>query len=131
MKIKELCIGNWVNYNGTPLQISRISADGLLHLTIKDDVYGVVNIEEIEPIPLTEDILENNGWIAIRESSDPNDRWYWREVKDASFNEVEIGRNPDRGGFDVNWIGDIINLEYNVKYIHQLQNILTPVDFEL
>lgn len=66
MKANELMIGDWVLVNGTPMQIQAINdiddeimADDELYCLIEDRIHSE---DKIEPIPLTKDILEKNGW---------------------------------------------------------------------
>lgn len=57
MKAEELMVGDWVSYGGTPMRVSaRILADM---------EFGELNhkvIEGIYPVPLTQKILEFNGF---------------------------------------------------------------------
>jgi hypothetical protein len=63
MKAEEFMIGDWVLYNETPQQILEISG-------IDDEVYletdELVHQSEIQPIPLTPEILENNGFVEVK-----------------------------------------------------------------
>lgn len=53
MKATELMVGDWVNYKGIYNTVARADFD------IHHDKW----IEEIQPIPITEEILEKNGFI--------------------------------------------------------------------
>lgn len=66
MDAKEMMIGDWVLVNSTPMQIQAINdidgeimADDELYCLIEDRVHSE---DKIEPIPLTAEILEKNGW---------------------------------------------------------------------
>ena len=62
MKANELMIGDWLkHYNGTPMQVTKITT---VHFACAKN--GCVNCWEynnkFEPIPLTPEILEKNGF---------------------------------------------------------------------
>lgn len=73
LKISDLSVGDWVRYKGEPsrvldcgmLVVSATSISFEPHLTVqaKQDIFDSVNIEKIEPIPITAEILEKNGSI--------------------------------------------------------------------
>lgn len=62
MKANELMIGDWLkHYNGTPMQVTKITTE---HFACAEN--GGVNCWEynnkFEPIPITPEILEKNGF---------------------------------------------------------------------
>lgn len=66
MKENELMIGDWVLVNGNPMQIQAVNdidgeimAGDELYCLIEDRVHSE---DKIEPVPLTAEILEKNGW---------------------------------------------------------------------
>lgn len=66
MKANELMIGDWVLINGTPRKVQsvdgvddEIMADDELYILCQDRVHSE---DEIQPIPLTAEILEKNGF---------------------------------------------------------------------
>ncbi len=71
MKIKELMIGDWLQYYDCNLkkqcyaQVTSIQADGAEHFvqTSDSDIYYLV--EEYKPIPLTGAILQRNGFVYL------------------------------------------------------------------
>lgn len=77
MKAEELMIGDWVLAEGKPLQVTNISVLGgdiicvMSPFMSYDTAYasnivalskGAKDINKIEPIPLTEEILKKNGF---------------------------------------------------------------------
>lgn len=63
MKAKELMIGDWVHYRGTNIQVTSLYDKGNSNEIGWSDKESVwVNGRTIEPIPLTGEILENNGF---------------------------------------------------------------------
>ena len=69
LKITELTIGDWVFDGTTKAQIIGITCDGEIETTFNEHS----NIELIEPISITPEILEKNGF-AIED----DDTYVWR-----------------------------------------------------
>lgn len=113
MKANELMIGDWVLYNETPQQILEISG-------IDDEVYletdELVHQSEIQPIPLTEEILEKNGF-------------EYKEGGKGLFGVTIAPRYLCKGvPFEVFCDGEPFAIWFNepidIKYIHQIQHAL-------
>jgi hypothetical protein len=109
MKASELRIGNLVFNPKTDIAKIRLVDDGLGGVGVQSNLgifYG--KIEEIEPIPLTEDWLIRMGF----EKNGP----YWFDSKDLllsysfSQNTIAIGRMG-------------IYFQNKIQYVHQLQNL--------
>lgn len=73
MKINELFIGAWVLNGGIPAQVTGITCDGILETT----AYRCTNIEQVGPILLTPEILEDNGFNKISQK-DCVEPFYWQ-----------------------------------------------------
>ncbi len=69
MEAKELMIGDWVLYRGDPIMIWEIDEYYDRVNTEPDGYNGItcVEISDINPIPLTPEILEKNGWFPLDE----------------------------------------------------------------
>lgn len=74
MRTSELMIGDWVLHEGEPYQIRQLgifgeNRDGEDYPAVcigKPKGVGlIVGINEIEPIPLTPEILEKNGFVKV------------------------------------------------------------------
>lgn len=110
MKKEELMIGDWVMYDGTPLQVAEIYDAGI---SARGMMAGYT-FEHLEPILLTPEILEKNG-CALDEI-------------DGSY------RYPDLGL----WIGGryapfgclISNVYVELNYVHELQHALRMCGIE-
>jgi len=64
MKKSELKLGDWVLVGGSPIKIDEL-VEGIDALTVYDDETNEVkdySYDDLSPIPLTEEILEKNGW---------------------------------------------------------------------
>lgn len=100
IKISELSIGDWARVNGTTTKVWYLSEDG----EVNDTTY-----DWVEPIPLTPEILEKNGF------EEDCGRWYNSEVR-MEFEQYKDGwcRTINCGEYSV----------YFIKYVHQLQHAL-------
>lgn len=122
MKANELMIGDWVKVVSCPLPLKVRSVEdgqiGLCHSVLWNNSIGWTRIdvpsstyeEDVDPIPLTDEILQKN------------------------FPEFEqgytIGWFPNNVGYQIEWYGDLEDNEIIMKHVgsvHQLQHILRLV----
>lgn len=119
IRIEDLSVGDWVqDKKGSIAQIIGIEnwSDGYaLNVRINGTDVGCVSANEIEPIPLTPEILEKNGF-----------------KKNGEYNEWNIGtwRTPyllgvslERPAITIKWNGSSVFID-QAKYVHQLQHAL-------
>ena len=103
-------IGDWVynTHNDQPEQVYEIGS-GLVMLAYND----LYEYDEIEPIPLTAELLMQNGF-----------------EKDPETGECLLSDYDDT--FEIYWIGTILTVQsgygrmelVNCQYVHQLQHAL-------
>ena len=123
MKAEDLMIGDWVSYNGTAITVENKHVD-IPHG--QEDV--MITSVDIEPIKLTAEILEKNGFercatapsfwlvgdlyygtlLGISEDS-YEDTWHVSTFKDHDDND---------------WV------LFKVCYVHELQHILKLLDID-
>ena len=105
----ELRIGNYIEYDGNYYKIDSLSR-GLPTLNTLAFGIGVVDYNNINPIPLTEEILIKCGFKRIHQSK-------FRAVDIHIFCYLHETMNGD-------WILDIDGRTISVvKSLHQLQNL--------
>lgn len=106
IKASELRIGNMVRgfgeYDGLPLPICSLHSDNTFRLLVGEKSIGCFSTREIKPITLTPEWLERLGYKDLG--------GYFSNTKDGLWPQKD-------GGF---LYGDI---EKEVKYVHQLQNL--------
>ena len=115
IKANELRIGNWVMYDNRLFQIEAISRS-LPCLNTDEFGIGVVDWNNINPIPLTPEILEKCG---LKNGNSELDRnvFYSTNKHLAQFS-VNIS-----GSFGI-YVGVFIALRsVHLEYLHQLQNL--------
>lgn len=132
MNKEELMIGDWV-YNTQNQQNEQVQevGSGLVMLAYND----LYEYEEIEPIPLTKEILEKNGFYLCKaDFYHPKPSYIW--CMDGKRNDTVIDitlYNPSINGVKVlvkvqsdPLCGDGVNKIHNcdIEYVHQLQHAL-------
>ena len=128
--IKDLRIGNLIYHKDChiPLQISGVK-DGEVYLKhsfahnrtvgfVRQDRPSVCSIDEIKPIPLTKEILEKNGFIR-----------YGTNYTLVEYN-FSLGNPSNPSRYYDNYFVLVDRRGVNVKYVHQLQNILRDAGIE-
>jgi hypothetical protein len=107
LKITDLSVGDWVSIDGEPRKINTIN--GISGIVSFNGLGNYCGTGVIEPIPITAEVLEKNGFV------ENLGRWYNSEY----FMEFE----PNKGAWD-----RTINCGeysvYTIKYVHQLQHAL-------
>ena len=123
MKAKELMMEDWVLYGRRYAIVKRIEpsrCDILVCVTSHHDDIVIETYDNIDPIPLTTEILKMNGWIY-------NDE----EAKYAP--ETWVGNNlmlhEENGKYRIVVVSDYDDEDTNntpfvIQYVHELQHAL-------
>ena len=110
MKCKELMVGDLVSHNEVPIQIIFV---GNGYANYEDEEGGPCQLDDKyyppEPIPLTPEILEKNGW---------KETQYWYEYRDYK-NTIQCCLPDMRGR-----INGIEIEHFKCEYVHQYQHLL-------
>ena len=108
MKANELMIGDWVLDGNHIAQVVLLTCDGIIGTTFNESS----NIEVVEPILLTPEILEKNGF-----KLDKEDGWWWLTPK--------IGITFwEEGDIELEFENKHSSVDIHIKYLHQLQHAL-------
>ena len=128
MKATELMIGNIVEVNGVPQRIRQVSRRKVGYCPLGSPTRSYARVNEINPIPITEELLVRNGFEKI-----PNIyRDYRLQIKDYKI-EVHFGSCAAGRVCYVTIeepYGDQI-AGNDISYLHQLQNLLNIMDIKL
>lgn len=138
--IKELQIGDWVYESEKtrfPMFVFALWADyvdkGIVYLDFEGNEGDIweVNIEDVRPIPITEEFLLKNGFKRsennVWRDYEVEGTWDY-ETKDKQLFTLEKYTNDDNlvcGYGSCLWNG------VNIKYIHELQNAMRMPGIEL
>ena len=129
MKAKNLQIGDYVNYRGQIIKVTSLYDKGGSNEVGWSDKESVwVNADNVEPIPLTPEILEKNGFTGGKYENYCGNVFYlsvdgFREVgltmsyKDNILWCERINQNYP------NSIGDKYAI-HHLEYVHELQHAL-------
>lgn len=130
MKITDLMIGDFFSFNGNKYKIEDIKKCGAIHVEYYPEGGRVefnsdFILEDLKPIPLTEEILEKNGW-----------KWGYANAK--FFPGTWIGNlllRKDKEGFHILAVSDYDDEDTNdtpfvIRYVHELQNTMRLFGFE-
>ena len=109
MKPQELRIGNLVCYNGKMVTVKQITKHKIGYHTKPDKtIMNYARLCEIEPIPITEELLLKCGF------GEPCDGVY-----EHNYGDFEVTK--ERENWWVTWNGGT-DFWFDIKYLHQLQN---------
>lgn len=132
MKANELMCGDWVEFNSTNHQVLEIyeyDIEGKLYL----DNDEIVHISKIKPIPLTKEILKNNGFELY------GNEWQYHSVDDKEHvfiefsedNKVYISVYNELTPKDNKGRADLVSFHRDwcsVFYVHQLQHAMNDCE---
>lgn len=118
MKAKDLMIGDWVYRPDCYDKVKETRQNGIIGL---DNLRGLIGFSEIEPIPLTPEILEKNGWVYNNED-------------EKFFPQTWVGgglmlQGADDCGYRIVVTSDYDDEDTNdtpfiILYVHELQHAL-------
>ena len=122
MKANELMIGDWVRCTDPkPFQLKII--DEIDHVACGEDCL-MVDIADLQPIPLTAEILEKNGF-KVRSRYIWEQRYNYCCVKVNIAPKIEIeGEIFDESPILLQVDGAIFSLDVIVDFVHELQHAL-------
>lgn len=109
MNEKDIKIGDYFTVNGEVVKVQETEFN-LCGIWDSQEIFHVVECEKLEPIPLTEEIFEKNGW----EKCDDGVGYYLGHL-------LLI---PAHGQFEIYVCGRRHIWLRNVAYVHELQHIL-------
>lgn len=124
MKVNEIMVGDLFSFNGNKYKIEDIYKRGAIHVEDypeggRAEFITDFILEELQPIPLTDEILEKNGW----ELCDDNAKF---------FPGTWVGSillRKEEGGFRILAVSDYDDEDTNdtpfiIRYVHELQHAM-------
>lgn len=134
IKAEELMIGDWVMSIHPavprPIKVTEVSRDNIGYNN------GILHISFIEPIPITPEILERNGFywgwpVDVEDEASnvfgglpiemPDKSWVWDEGDGVVS---VIFPNESDGGMITCYLDKHLTLVYDDMFVHELQNAL-------
>lgn len=109
MNEKDIKIGDYFTVNGEAVKVQETEFN-LCGIWDSQENFHVVGYEKLEPIPLTDEMLEKNGW----EKCDDG----------IGYHIEDLLLIPAHGQFEIYIHGRKHVWLRNVTYVHELQHIL-------
>ena len=131
MRCKEIMLGDWLSNDGEKFRVHSIGQHSVVFLDEKG-VKNVAHEDFIEPIPLTKDMLEKNGFTYDPNSEEENDGWWHRRnFAVPSGNEyLSIAfRDDDVAVYDLNIMKGNNSGDFHLNYVHELQHLMNTLGF--
>ena len=119
VRTSDLMLGDWVAYNGKPHWVKEFGGSILRVVDPATKEDWIVTNEDLAPVPLTQELLRNNGFANITKRSLVNGSveltdWntYWELKVLITMPEADI-------------------VCTNVKHLHQLQHLLKFLEIDI
>jgi len=116
---QELRFGNFLNYNNIAYKVVKIE-NGFIGLDREDDFEDYADVKDIDPIPLTEEILFKAGFIFDKDNEDYNLNGITLEDR----NTDKWSKHINKDEFGIWYLNSYLR---DIKYLHQLQNLLYSI----
>ena len=114
----KMMIADFVLDGNIYAQVTSITCDGNIETTHNEHS----NIELIEPIPLTPEILEKNGFIL------KTDGWLWckeKGIDDKNYIFIQFRKGCDEVRLlELNFVNKVLAKYEQIHYVHELQHAL-------
>ena len=140
MEVSELMIGNAVQYNGNPFKVTDISRawprveakhNNKPVVTIFDGGIFTVGLDEIEPIPITEEWLVKNDF--KKEYSPIVEYCSYKRLIDGYYVDIQFGcsnMGDDYVNCHIDNCSRCTVASADIQYVHQLQNLLNIMNIK-
>lgn len=125
MEVKDLMVGDWVSVSGTPMQVACI---GTNKIAFEDQIGRIFSryCADVEPIQMTSEILEKNGWMVESDSKTFKKKGAYKVVQRYLTLPTEFYL----GYIEDSLIEDKFHAEVYVRYLHVFQHALKLFDIE-
>ena len=119
MKIQELSVGDWVRHTfyEENVRIARIDGDSERVLAERGKLSISCHLNHFEPIHITPEILEKNGW-----RNDMADRNFWATDEVYIYNHEGVWRLRPKS--------PELLIVVDIKHVHELQRAMNLLGIE-
>lgn len=119
---KVRCIGT---YKKPIVEINEVRCDEYI-LEYHNGVMYHANYNEIEPIPLTAEILEKNGWEKVEDGIFEKSIFLGKEDNEELYDYFRAFYDK-KDGWDID--KEDTPIMHNIHYVHQFQHLLFGLGF--
>lgn len=131
MKANELCVGSFVEFDGSIYMIEEISRNGWVHIMhpnvkVRASLTNDYILNVLEPVKITMELLLNAGFVSYNKYQchlKIDDKTVECTEYDGEFNVQVIINKPEFGN-------DVVYNE-TLNYMHKLQNLLQVFDIDV
>jgi hypothetical protein len=113
IQANELRVGNWIDFQSTPGQFEKVQdtkTEG-----VKSPSINRVDIEDLEPIYLTLELLEKCDF----KKGEPISKGYYIPYSSNQYSNFIINYCPSNNSF---WLDGYV-YDVKIEFLHHLQNI--------
>ena len=127
MRANELMVGNIVRYDGMTVYIGQVNNTKVEGMIDKNDLLIDIRfrVELLEPIPITEELLQKNGFERYDKHS------FHLRVKPGYTLYLVKPKDSQPWYCKVYGIGPDDNYSINALYLHQYQNLCNIAGVEM
>ena len=117
MTIYDLMLNDLVLYKGHVKKVVGIKRSyNLIDLAINDKDFFTCSVTDCEPIPLTEEILEMNGF---------EERYMYEDFNVFVFLNFAIYKRKENSSYPAKkFFSSVCCCEFEINYVHELQHAL-------
>ena len=131
MKINEIRHGSWVRHKGFPMKVKKVNNDGTSDSSVELYYTVVTNAECLNPIPLSPEIMEKNGF-EVYGDEDGQTKYAWAGYGEDNEDDIEIefdlANESIQTKIDIKgWY--IVTSE--IRNVHELQNLFWDCGIEI
>ena len=127
MEANKLMVDDWVLWKGKPVQVASVSgvkySFGQIDVTLAHcndkKLLETHDIKSIQPIPLTPEILEKNGFVEIND----DEKWYKMQLLEEN-DFVGLEKFEDYGFVFASVVFPNLINHLSINYVHELQHAL-------
>ena len=126
MKQDEIKNGDWVLYRSAPIKVAETELELFSAWDMEGHFLGKIPYEDAAPIPLTKEILEENGWQLYEQRIITFSGIEWHDYMNANSSlEIRSFSRSVGYGFEAFWSDSFLSSLY---YVHELQHLLWALD---
>ena len=127
MKQYEIRNGDWVLYHSAPIKVAETELELFSAWDMEGHFLGKIPYEDAAPIPLTKEILEENGWQLYERRIITVSGVEWHDyINKNNALEIRLGSSSITGRrFGAYWFDALLK---PFDSVHELQHLLWVLD---
>lgn len=127
LQISDLSIGDWVMVKGKAVKVESLGK--IRNYVELEGSLALFHIKAVQPIPITPEILEKNGWLPPRKAIEL-DTWWWTNGTDTAIEANEYNGEWHLTIIEQKEIQYRNRVGIGLKYLHELQHAIRLAGIE-